>query len=318
MAAGRYIVMGATVLVMGASVYFTVAPHWPGSKATASGKTVGVARPKLPLMQQVEELLAAKDVAGAGRLALEALKVDVRDVQANVAMGKVLAVGRKFEEADQHFDVASVLSRHEDAEILCDWGEMLMAADRARDAEAKFRQAVQLKEKVSKYQLWLGRSLRKQGRLGPAVQAAETARDLSPLKAEPCVELGSIYQEIKDFARSETYFRAALAVEAKNIAALTGLAQLLITTDDLAQRNYLDAAILLGNAVEQSGGRDVNLMVQQAAALALGAYYEQAIVCMEKAIAVAKEQGAQGETVELLLQTLQHYIYLHGEKKKTE
>ncbi|MCL2646554.1 MAG: tetratricopeptide repeat protein [Phycisphaerales bacterium] len=264
-------------------------------------------------------VLKSNDVRRAWQLAKEALDTDQRDVQANVAMGKVLTAAQQFDAADKHFDLASILSRDDNdmlCNILCDWGEMLLIADRSQDAEVKFRQAARLKQQEAKCYLWLGRALRQQGRFGPAIQSEETARELSPKMSEPCVELGAIYMELKEYAKSERYFRAALAVEPGNIAASTRLAHLLIATDDPAQRNYLEAAMLLGNAVELTGGRDVNLLTQQAAALALGEYYEQAKACMEKAIAAAKEQNMPGETRELLLQTVQQYAYLQNEAER--
>jgi len=282
-------------------------------------------------------VLKANDLPYAWQLATEAVEADPRDVQANVAMGKVLAARgralaaagrafparREFDAADKYFDYASILSRDQDADVLCEWGQMLLSVDRAQAAETQFQRMIDLKPQngrnadvEARGYLWLGRALRKQGRLGAAIQAVETAYDLNPKMAEPCVELGGIYAEQKKYQKAENYFRTALVMERGHIPATVALARLLVATDDPEQRNYLDAAILFGEAVERTGGRDVSLLTQQAAALALAEYYEQAKECMEKAIAAAKQQKVPGEVMELLLETVQKYAYLQSEAEK--
>ena len=264
-----------------------------------------------------EALLAKFNFARAQTLAEEALKVNARDGTAHSVLARALYHQGHMTAAEKHYDMAAVLQPG-NAEIYWNWGTMLYEQNEARAAEDKFRQAIAARKDDPKYYVWLGRALRRQGRYGPALKAEEDAHDLNPQMADPWLELGSISMDLKDFGKAENCFRAALGVDRGSLDGKVNLARVLIVTNDPAQRDFLQAAMLLGEAVDITHGKNINLLSQQAAAYALGKYYEQASEVMEKAIAQSKAQNIPLAEREFLLENAQDYAYKQKQQELAE
>ncbi len=272
------------------------------------GTKVELLKDAVHLRTNLANLCMAKgDFPRAQALLEEVVAISPADAAAHNNLANAFVLQGKFDLAGPQYDLATALQA-DNPETWCNWGTMLYHANRMSEAEAKFRKAIALNKDGAKYYYWLGRVLRKQGRIGAAIKAEETARVTDTKMVEPWLELGAIYVQINELKEAESYLRGALTLDKENLEGTVNLARVLLLTKD--KSNVLEAALLFRKAVELTGEKDVNLLTQMADTYALGEFYEQAEEALQKALVVAREQKLSALDREVLLQHLQEYKLL--------
>jgi tetratricopeptide (TPR) repeat protein len=244
--------------------------------------------------------------ADAEAVLKKCVDAEPRDAATHAELAKVLTLERKYAEADTHFDVATALRPH-DAEAFCTWGLMLMDARRPKDAERRFRQALQNSGATAKYHLHLGRALRDQGRIAPALNEFEVARTLDEQYALAYFEAGETLLRVQQQAEAESNFRAALHVDPGCVEARIALVKLLMGAKDAASERLYEGVSLLRRAVEDTHESDLSLLAAYADALARVQAYDQAAMWADKAIALGRRFGLSGPQMEILLERRQRF-----------
>ncbi|MDW8364222.1 MAG: tetratricopeptide repeat protein [Abditibacteriales bacterium] len=138
----------------------------------------------LALRARVDGELALSLVAlGHHRLAVpylkRALELDVANVPAHLALGKVLAHRQHYTVAIQEFRVVTELAPH-DPEGWFALGQALNESRQPQEAEAPLRKAVELAPRESRYWLALGDCFAYRARFEEAVECFERAVQVDP------------------------------------------------------------------------------------------------------------------------------------------
>jgi tetratricopeptide (TPR) repeat protein len=111
-------------------------------------------------------------------------------------------------------------------------------------AVTALKKAVELLPTQSRPRFLLGVAQERIGDIKGAIESLEGAAHLDPKDVETLVRLGSIYLGQKQYEGAEAKFRAALAIEPKQLAALQGLAQSMDAQNEAgtedAYRGYLN------------------------------------------------------------------------------
>jgi len=259
-------------------------------------------------------LLARGKLVEAEIVYRRAVTLGPEDAAAHGNLANVLFLQGKFAEADAQFDLA-VARDPNNPETLNNWGIMLLNNKHPSEAEKKFRSALFLNPKSAKYWHGLGLALRAQGRYGPALQAQRTALVCDDKMMDALLELADLYAQLKDYKQAEIYLRGALDSkhgDPNNLQAILALARLLAGTNDPGQRNYLESATLLQQAVELTHQQDVNLLAQLADMYALAGFYDRARETISLALQRAGEQNLSPVDRELLLQRSMRYSDLQA------
>lgn len=109
------------------------------------------------------------------------------------------------------------------AEAQLNLGILLLERD-AKAAVAPLRSAVELLPSQSRPRYLLGLAQERSGDLKSAAESLEGAVRLDPKDADSLAQLGQVYLQLNRPADAEGKFRAALALDAKSLEALHGLA----------------------------------------------------------------------------------------------
>ncbi|WP_419805537.1 tetratricopeptide repeat protein [Terriglobus sp.] len=125
------------------------------------------------------------------------------------------------------------------------------------EAEAAFREAVQLAPKLPEVHLDLGLLLAREGKLPEAIASVREAVALNPQLPSAHLFLGIFLFQVNQADASRTELQAELALNPKSVEALTWLG-----TVNLAQNQPEQAAASLDQAVELSPN-DLNLLEQR-------------------------------------------------------
>jgi tetratricopeptide (TPR) repeat protein len=246
-------------------------------------------------------LMAKAKVPEAQTLYERAVKLDPDDSIARCNLANALFVQGKFADADREYDIA-VVRQPGNPENFYNWGVMLLRTKRPREAEMRFRRALDLNSRNATYHSALGMAYRDQGRMEWAIRAQQNAILIDQKKLEAFLELADIYAQGGDNQQAESFLRGALVIQPNRIETIVALARLLSQTSDPTQRNYLESATLYQQAVDLTKGQDINLLAQLADTLFLAEAYDRAEEIIGQAIARAQEQKISGMDYEGLLQ----------------
>jgi tetratricopeptide (TPR) repeat protein len=280
------------VQAIGPAAYERVLPYYQRANASAPDQA--------SVAQSLATIYFALNRPGDAENTLQkAIAANSGNATLHGLLADALARQKKYDAAGKEFDVASALAPTA-AELPADWGLMLLDAGHPHEAEQQFRKAVDLDKKSARYQVYLGRSLRDQGRLGSALNAFDDARTLDDKYALAFVESGNTLLRMNQEEDAEANFRAALHVDPHDIQAQVALARLLLSSADPARRNLYEALTLLQQAVAATHESDVSLLVAYAQGLGEAKQYEQALVAIDKAIALGQGTGLTPPQMEML------------------
>ncbi len=174
------------------------------------------------------------------RLALSALRKTMRHIADPLKELKVVSDGRKIrvEISGQHMEPVS--------------GQMLFNFDRAelkRLLSFPARSRSEQKAQKSNADLWFQKGLELEQTGAPieqAIEAYEKAAQLDPASAGPLVNLGTIYFNAREMAKSENCYKAALAIDPAYALAHFNIANLYDEKGDYANATaHYSAAVNL-------------------------------------------------------------------------
>lgn len=120
-------------------------------------------------------------------------------------------------------------------EVLNDLGIALQSRGQAVEAEAVYRQALEIVPEAAILHSNLGNALKDQGRLAAAEAAYQRAVALAPEFCDALFNLGVMYQEHGRFADAVKQYRHLLSIEADHVDALHNLGIILWRQDALQE-----------------------------------------------------------------------------------
>jgi tetratricopeptide (TPR) repeat protein len=234
----------------------------------------------------------------------KAVPANARDVPLRLQLAGLLVKMKDYEKADRQFDIANALDP-KNAEARAQWGDMLLESGRPHDAEAQFRRALEADPRDALQHIRLGRALREQGKLGSALNEFEAAQELDEKSPIAFLEAAHTYLKLQDEEKTEQYLQAALRVDPHFTPAHVALGRLYLTSQNPDRRNIFGGISLLRNAVQETRGEDLSVLVAYGIALGSAKEYDQALAVMDKAIALGRRLNLAPEQNELLLQSRQ-------------
>lgn len=251
--------------------------------------------------------LAQNQVGKAAALLEQALAVNNRSAEAHLMLAKILTLQHQYDKAGIHFNAATAL-QPENAEAYCLWGLMLIDQGKPDVAERVLRKAIEIDDSSPAYHMHLGRALRAQGQFKQAMDEFQEALNRD-IKYEPVyIELANSMLQVHREESAEKFLRDVLVINPHDIDALIGIAKLVSNTTDPLRRNLWQAAKYLGQAVEETHGRDISVLVAHARILAQLELFDQAAEEIDNALVLTAQVKLPPEQMELLMQYRQDYI----------
>lgn len=251
----------------------------------------------------------AQGSAPAARKVLETALADganSRNSALHLALAKVLGLLHDYSGAGPQFDAGTALDPA-NAQAFCDWGIMLIDAGKPELAEKILRHAVELAPKNPAFHMHLGRALREQGRYGDSRDEFEAAiradENYAPTYLEASRSLLNMHQEPDAIA----YLRKAMQIDPSYAEAKVALAKIYSDPADESDRNPLAAASLLEEAVDDTRGQDLSLLVACAKAMDAVGADDQAVDKINAALALGQVRRLTPAQHETLLQLQQNY-----------
>lgn len=253
--------------------------------------------------------LAQGDIAAAKETLEHALlaPANERNAQLHLAYARLLALLGDYAAASPHFDTGTALDPA-NAQAFCDWGVMLIDAGKPELADKVLRHAVDLSPATAAYHMHLGRALRDEqqftGSRDEFAAAIRADSHYAPTYLEVSRSLITLHQEQPAIA----YLRSALKEDPHFVEAKVALAKVYSNPADEADRDLWGAANLLREAVEDTRGQDISLLVGAARALSAVNANDQALAQIEAALALAGARHLSAPQREVLLGLRQDYL----------
>ncbi|MCZ6514708.1 MAG: tetratricopeptide repeat protein, partial [Acidobacteria bacterium] len=199
-------------------------------------------------------LLEEKDYAGAELSFRRALGTGTRTGAAHRGLGRALW-SQGFLESSEHSLERAVDLEPSDAAVQMDLARLRDDLSRSastpgrretyrQEAEASYRQVLELEPDNLKARLRLGNLLLESRRVPEAVREAENAARLAPGNVKARLLLARAHQLKGDWGRAEVQFKEVLALQPNHTQALVGLGEVLRERGDLtAAAERLQAAV---------------------------------------------------------------------------
>ena len=162
----------------------------------------------------------------------------------------------------------TVAKRPDDPRPLVAYGEALGKADRAAEAEAPLKRAVELAPQDTFARTRLGSVLARQGKYEAAVGELVAAMALQPGNVDAHRFLGEIYAIQRRDDRALEHFSKALAGVPTDAQIMARMAAIRLDSLDPSVRNPARALALAERAAQLTGGRDPRILQVLAAARA--------------------------------------------------
>jgi Flp pilus assembly protein TadD len=239
--------MKHSLFVICASVFFAALPsraQHPISHSTSpqTKTTQKLANPLNDLLDDAQHALDKNDFEAA-IAPLQKFLAEKPDVAfAHSQLGYVFTALKRVSEARTEYERAVALDPQM-SEAWLNLGLLLVDSDPPAAVTA-LKKAVELLPTQSRPRFLLGVAQERIGDMKGAIESLEGAAHLDPKNVETLVRLGSIYLGQKQYEGAEAKFRAALAIEPKQLAALQGLAQSMDAQNEAgtedAYRRYLN------------------------------------------------------------------------------
>jgi tetratricopeptide (TPR) repeat protein len=192
------------------------------------------------------------------------------------------------------------------AEAHYNLGTALLRSGRRAEAVASFEQALRLRPAHAEAHNNLGYTLVLSGNPDAAIQHYRRALELRPDYADAHANLGNALQAAGAWREARVHFESALQGNPRLWPALNGLAMLLATAPESADRDAPRALLLAEKARGLTAGRDPAVLHTQAAAQAALGRFGEAVATAEAALELATAQG-QRPLAEILRQSLPLY-----------
>ncbi len=174
------------------------------------------------------------------------------------------------------------------------YGRVLLAKGKVREAIAEFNEAVRLRPDCQAYYNNLALAVFFAGDLNAAIKICETAIAVDPAYAKAYALLGYIMARQGRHAEAEAYYRKALKLDSNQVSAESELAWLLATSPVDDCRNGFEALSLALSVCEATGYRSIRALDVLAAAYAEKGEYSTAIQTAQKALKLAREMPRDG------------------------
>ena len=253
--------------------------------------------------------LAQGDTTSAKEVLQQALSAPAneRNAQLHLALARLLALRGEYSAAGTHFDTGTALDAT-NAQAFCDWGVMLIDAGKPELAEKVLRHAVELAPNSAPYHMHLGRALRDEEQFTTSrdefAAAIHADSHYAPTYFEVSRSLIALHQE----QPAIVYLRSALKEDPHYAEAKVALAKIYSNPWDESDRDRWGAANLLREAVEDTKGQDISVMVGAAKALSAVEANDQALAQIEAALALATARHLSPAQCEVLLGLRQDYL----------
>lgn len=231
-----FIVLFAATLQVNAG-YPIPRPAFPQTK-----KTQKLANPLNDLLDEAQRAIDKNDFAAA-IVPLQKFLAEKPDVAfAHSQLGYALTALRRADEARAEYQRAVALDPKM-SEAWLNLGLLLVDSDPPAAVSA-LKNAVEQLPTQSRPRFLLGVAQERTGDLKGAIESLEGAAHLDPKDVAALVRLGIVYLRQKQYPEAKSKFRAVLAIEPKQPAALQGLAQSMDAQDEPevenAYRAYLN------------------------------------------------------------------------------
>ena len=242
-------------------------------------------------------------LAEAERLYREVLRRDPGHGEALHLLGLLAGQAGQLEAAVELLRRAAQ-RRPNNANLYNNLGEMLRQLGRMREAVDAFRRAIVLDPNHSAAYANGADALRAEADRAEKLGERKAARELRLLAAKYLAELGLTYWRRLVFDKAEEAYRAALALDAKNVAALVNLGALLTKTGRLGEgETVLRRAIALDPGRSEAHANLGYLLLDRGA-------HEIGIAALRKARSLKGEPAGVGDT---LAHSALYYLCFRGD-----
>ena len=215
-----------------------------------------------------------------------ALACDSANEVAHFNLGTFLIDRGRVDEAIAHLQRAVGIAP-DDEEAHGNLGVALAKKGRLDEAAAQYERVLQIKPADPVAHHNLGNLLLAAGRTNEALLHFQAAVGHRPTYAEAWVNLGTACLQLGRTHEAKAHFRRALEIEPEQTDAENNLAWLLATSPDAAVRDGAQAVALAEHANRGTGTKDPNLLDTLAAAYAEIGRFDDALSCVQRAIALA-------------------------------
>ena len=224
------------------------------------------------------------DAAGARDHALRALdRLPGNRLAHNVLGRSSLALG-DAESAEHHLRIALQIATDvgkTDPETMVVLAATLTQRGRDEEAEAVYREVLQLEPDAAEWRFAFGGFLASRERFEEAASAFARAVELAPTRTDSWFRLGVVRSKMGDFGGAREAFEGGLSRNPADVALRAELAWLLATCVEATQRDGRRAVELASSALADSGGASVRAGEALAAAEAEMGEFEAAIAIVE-------------------------------------
>jgi tetratricopeptide (TPR) repeat protein len=236
-----------------------------------------------------------------------ALRLEPKHAPGHYNLGTALVVLGRREEAIAAYERAIAL-RDDYSDARSDLGGLLLAANRQTEAAEQFRLTLE-SDPDNTYALYnLGLMFQMQGDADRAVEQYRRALAIAPNDAETHNNLGQILAGQGQWEEAATEYLAAIETAPNLVSAVVKLAWLRATAPEAGVRDADRAVALAQRAADLTDRRNFIVMDTLGAAYAAAGRFDDAIAAANTAIALARAEGGEAETIESIRDRVTMYL----------
>ena len=176
---------------------------------------------------------------------------------------------------------------------------MLTEDGKLDEAAASLERVVQILPVDTSIRVFLGQTLEQLGDLKRAAEQYRHALRIDPDSLDGHLAMGRVQRKLGDLPAAVVHYRRALQQNSELADTANGLSWIIATSDDGSLGEAAEAVKWAEHAVKLTEHRNPGILDTLAAAYAHAGRFEDAIVTVEKALALARESGNEKLSSEL-------------------